>query len=221
MFEYLPDEIILIIISNASEIISLFLSCKLFSKYYVRFNERLLKCALLREIDLIPNKSKDILKPGERVFSDRNYKVISQDSAGEVSQYGRRICGIGYTIKRKKHRIIINGEDCKPGIITSGPTIESRDSYYLRYIYDSKNIGFNEPKLNMIVIIEHGGYLHEYVVTNVGSFNSVCCIDLIDGGKHKRISELRQRSPKQIYLFKYNNKWYSGCGEIIKFGGFL
>lgn len=219
MFEYLPDEIILIIISNASELINLFLSCKLFSKYYVRFNERLLKCALLREIDLIPNKSKTMLKPGERVFSNKNYKVINQDLAIEVNQYGRKINNLTYNIRRKKDKIIIDGEDCKPGIITSGPTIESRDSYYLRYIYDSKNIGFNEPKLNMIVIIEDGGYLHEYVVTCVDQI--ACFIDLIDGGKHKRISELRQRSPKQITLSKYNNKWHSDYGNTIKFGGFL
>ena len=212
MFALLPEDMILIITSYLTRIDNLFLSCKAFTKYYLQFNQKLMQSAWLRELSLLPKR---------RVYClNRNYKFISKDLAVEVNQYGRRVNDLTYKAWRKKRSITVNGEKCESGIIMDkGPIIKSRDSYYLKYIYDPNNVGYDEPMLNMIVIFHYSQCLFEYVVTKLTGNNMI--IELIADGNHKILAERINRSPKRISFFKFKNRWLPGYGQVIKFGGYL
>lgn len=225
MFQYLPEDILLIIIIKTINLTELFVSCKLFTKYYDKFRARLLTSALTRETNLIKPESRANLELGQRIYSDRNYKVIKQDLAVEVNQFGRKIDDLVYNINRKQQKIIINGQRCKPGIITFGPIIKSKDSYYLEYIFDPDNVGFKNLTLNMMIIIEYFGCQHEYVAVKTnddGNFTGTGgLIRLIDGGNHKKISKANMSAPKEMKIFNHFGNWYIGLGRIIRIGGYL
>lgn len=225
MFQYLPEDILLIIIIKTVNLTELFISCKLFTKYYDKFRARLLTAALTRETNLIKPESRASLEIGQRVYSDINYKVIDKNLAIEVNQFGKRIDDLVYNISRRQQKIFIEGQRCKPGIITFGPIIKSSDSYYLKYRWDPNNVGFKDLTLNMIVIIEYFGYQHEYVAaeTNAsGNFTGTGgLLRLIDGGKHKKIDKSNISAPKEMKIFNHFGNWYIGFGKIIKIGGYL
>ena len=213
----LPDDVLNYLISFINNIIDLFLSCKYFVKFYN--NPRLIKCAELRELSRIPKDLK--ISDGHRVYSDKNYKIIN-NKAVEVNILGRRI-GQSYELDKKYGSVIVNDLNVRPGILLSniGPVVKTADSYYFKYIYDPNNVGFKEPKMNMIVVVKLLGVNYEYVVTKLDEFTGT--IRMITNGRYSIVDKIYHESTLiTLQIAKIDGVWTTNNGnKIIKFGGFL
>lgn len=217
------DDLILYLIPFLDHnIVNLFLTCKLFTKFYHQLNELLLNSAILREAHLIDQN----LKPGSRVYSNKNYKIIVIKeilAAVEVDNYGRRVNRNVYLVSKICKDYTIDGLILNPGFKLNnyGPLIESSDSYYFKYKYDANNVGFRTPEINMLVIVRLYSGLHEYVITELTESNGI--MEIFENSKSKNLSKCAELITKpKLTLFKINHHWHTEKGfEIVRFGGFL
>ena len=210
-------------------IINLFLTCTIFTRFYQQFKEKLLKSAIAREISLIPEsliKFNEInLEIGHRVYSDRNLKInlvnYFEISAVEVNKYGRKVDDKVYCLRRNQYcnRLLTNDDTIVKVGISMGPFINSSDSRYCKYKYDINNVGFDNPEVNMLVIVQHDDfyhYNHEYYVSHFDGCNGT--LKLVYNA-----AKFKYHNPKEaLTFFRKDNMWIAEKDhKIVRFGGYL
>lgn len=203
-------------------IVSLFVTNKVFVKFYQRFDQLLLDSAILREAHRIDRN----LKPGSRVYSDKNYKIIVINemlAAVQVNKYGKRLNNVVKQVYRDRDQFLVDGSIVKSGfkLDNFGPLIEACNSYYFKYKYDPINIGFKIPEVNMLVVVRLYSVFHEYVITELSEFEGV--METEADFKHKNLGKYADLTTKlKLGLVKIDNVWVTEDGfDIVRFGGFL